>query len=117
MLSIEDYLEFLLNGFLRSEPDQPSDFLATREDNQGRYPTYSVFRREVGVMIDFQFCKRVPISVLICQLLNQRAHQSSRATPFGPEIDHYRLIGLQQERIKILALYMKRRCHVKPPSE
>ena len=70
--------------------------LAVLEENECRHTAYAVFHCDVFTLLDVAFRYGHLAVVFFCQLCKDRGEGAARTAPCSPEIDHYRLIAVDE---------------------
>ena len=92
----EEGVDFLLNLSFSGCADHLVHRLAVLEEDECGHTAYAVFHCDVFTLLDVAFrYGNLPV-VFFCQLCKDRGEGAARSALCSPEIDHYRLIAVDE---------------------
>src|SRR5262245_48148465 len=94
-------IDHLLKVFLRGQPDDLPNDLATLEQEYSRDAANLKLEGRVRVVVHVELPDRHFPRIVACQLVDCRCQTLAGAAPLRPEIHEDRLTGLQHRRFEI----------------
>src|SRR5262249_30930552 len=91
----------LLQLLLRRGADLARSHLAAFEDHQGRDRHHAIFRGRLRALVDVELHDLDLLAHRAGDLVERGSNHAARATPFGPEIDDDRPLGLEHFSFEI----------------